>query len=140
MTKQRAQPITPDDILIAIAHYLPQGRKCFRYGAEKLNTFFYNQKPEHPELLKCLLFDTNGNFPACEDIYQAVSRLVTSGLVIVRSNFLKPEGEYHFHPAVEGSFQQSARKRFSRQQISELETLSKEFDAQIAMPESISFN
>ncbi len=126
----------PDDILIALAHYLPQGRRCFRYGAEKLNTFLYQQKQEHPQLLKSLLFDTNGNFPVCEEIYQAVSTLFTSGLIVVASN--KP-WDYHFHPAIEGPFQKFVSKRFSKQQLTQLEKIAEEFDKQIAIKESISF-
>lgn len=132
----RVQSVHPDDILIAIAHYLPPGRKCFKYGANKLNTFLYQQKQKHPELLHALLFDTNGTFPCCEEVYQAVSTLFASGLVVVASD--KP-WDYHFSPAAEASFREFARKRLSRQQQTELEKIAKEFNKQIAINESISF-
>ena len=41
--------VRPDDILIAIAHYLPQGRRCFRYGAEKLTNRVYNHYKKNKE-------------------------------------------------------------------------------------------
>ncbi len=124
-----------DDILIAIAHFLPKGRKCFRYGAEKLNSFFYQQKQQYPQLFKSLLFDTNGTFPICEEIYKAVSRLFTSGLVVVPSH---KQCDYHFHPAIEGSFQESVIKRLSKQQLNDLERLAQEFNKQVAIDESLS--
>jgi len=137
MAKGNTQKAHPDDILIAISHYLPQERRCFRYGADELNTFLYEQKQQHPQLMSSLSFNTNGMFPSCEDVYQAVSNLFASGLIVVASH--KPY-DYHFSPETEGSFDKFVSKRLSEQQLSELEEIAREFNKKIAIDSSLQFN
>ena len=118
----------PNDILIAIGYHLPEERRYFK-SRVILNKFFYEQKSRFPELLGGFLFDSNGHLPICEEVSNAVSRLVLSGLVEISGNMLNPS--YHFSDAVNLAYECRLKNRLSAEQKVDLENLAAGFNRMV---------
>lgn len=135
MSEQLATKIYADDLLVALSHYLPPERRCFRRD-RKVHSFLCRKKQEYPALLRDFFFDTNHIEPYSEELEQAISTLSACGLLVVASN--KP-WDYHFSPEAEQSFQRFVSSRISQQSMADLERLAAEFNREVAIDASVSF-
>ena len=122
------------DFLIALAHYLPKGRKCFNRDSEKLNRFFYNQKPDYPEALTSFHFKMNGHWPECRDLEQAISNLHGSGLIVTASTM---PNDYHFDPECETAYQEYVSARIPIERLKDIHKIAEEFDREIGINETL---
>lgn len=128
------ETIHPDDFLIAMVHYLPNKRKSFIRNPQKFNTFLYQQKQSHPEVLDSFRFNTNGSYPRSEELYQAINNMFTSNLIFAVSSM---PNHYHFDHACEDSYQTYVKERIPSRRLSEIEKIAKAFDEQIATDEKV---
>ena len=135
----------PADALIAIAHYLPKKRRCFKMGREHENPprqpiydFFSEQQQDFPDLLKDWLFSEDSPHP--RSVNQTISNFRNDQLVAVFSSY---PCHYHFDPICDYMFEQMRtgngppavkRHLISDEQDLELQELSKRFDDKVACP------
>jgi hypothetical protein len=70
-------------------NYLP----CFKAAHREMHLFFWqlNQNPEYRPFVEDLLFDTNGNFPHCEQIDELLQEFQLSGILS------RPNPTYRFN-------------------------------------------
>lgn len=125
--------VSPRHVLIGIAHYLPKDRRWFRDDS-KLHAFFYRQKMKYGDkrrigfrLLRNFLFDTNGTYPVCEELTQALASFILSGLLIPRG---ATSLDYQFSQAFKEAF---GGLKLTIGQKKELEQLAQEFDRELTM-------
>jgi hypothetical protein len=123
--------INPSDVLVAIAHYLPRGRRSFIYPSGGFYTFFQIQKEKHPQTLSQLSFNNSDIFTQSEELQQAVTNLIASGMLIWST---KAPQHYHFSQDCEKSFEKFVSKRLCKRKLSEIEAIAQEFDSSIALP------
>ena len=125
--------IHPDDFLIAMVHYLPEGRKCFDYSSQKLNTFLFKQKEKYPKVLSSFIFDSNGTWPTSEELTQAMGNLLGSKLII---HYLD-SNKCHFDPACEVAYQRFVSQRIPAERLSEIEKIADAFDKGLGCEEEL---
>ena len=136
--------MNPDDVLIAVAHYLPKERRCFKRGREDeenpprqpINDFFYEQREDFPDLMNRWIFREGTRMPT--SINQAISNLYASKLIAVASNY---QWHWHFSPIVDCSYEKMLTGRrpldepnITPRQDSQLHKLSQGFNKKVACP------
>jgi hypothetical protein len=119
-----------DDVLIGIGYHLPEGRKSFVDKENQVQRFFYQEKPNYPQLLRDIIFDTNGTFPYSKQLQQELSQLVETQILV----FISPNPNHlHFgSDIIDASYETHIKKRISQKEEIELIELSKKFDKQVA--------
>ena len=112
----------PRKVLIGIGYHLPEGRKGFMHSANKFPVFFYLRKKRFPDVLGEFMFDSNGQYPICEELDEDVSSLTLSGILVssISSRY------YQFHPAVRLSYERLAQE-ISPEQARDLAQIAREF-------------
>lgn len=128
------------DILIAIAHYLPENRRCFKIGREgeqyenparqPIHTFFYEQKAQFPETLAPINFHTRYIEPESKELKAAISDLFHTSMIVVASN---NPWHYHFSHSCDESFERFIAKRLIPKQDRDLQKLAELFDQKVSV-------
>lgn len=127
--------ISPQNLFLAIAHYLPEGRKCFPYDDKKLNCFFYKQKQKHPDLLGEIRFEWDTSCPRSRQIFDTISNMSGAGLINIQSpdfinNYFNPDCEEIYNNRLK-------RDSIPQNSLSELEEIAKDFNEKISIDERI---
>ncbi len=129
---EETRAMHPDDVLVAIGHHMQRGRRGFNYRSDSFYTFFFQNRKEYPLILGRIMFDWNGPFPTSEDLYQAKTNLVCSGML----NFsLNSPSYYQFDSAVDLSYKKYISKRISPEQERGLVELAKKFEEEFGAEE-----
>ena len=103
------------------------GRKTFRYTSVEIHSFFFEQKSEHPELLKDLTFLNTLNGKQSPELDQAFKDLKFMGVLGSWGSNFNP---YEFTGTKR--YSESAAKRVGRTE--DLELLSRDFYDKFAVP------
>lgn len=119
-----SEEMSPRDVLISIGYNLPLHRKGFRCGEDGLHTFMYIRKTRFPEVFRRFMFDTNGHYPVCNDLRDAMNSLKLS--CVLHSPPIGP-GYYQFDPCVSGCYEQ-VRSKINEGQARDLVVIAQEFD------------
>jgi len=130
MGTQTALPgLLADDVLTGVFALAKAAsrkeRLAFRGHDSALQEIFLGiQQRLHPALLKDFVFSDSGPKPYCPILSESISRLQLSGLV-GREN---PDYEVVFlRPSAESYFDEVLKKRFSREDLAQLEQIATEF-------------
>ncbi len=138
------------DVLIAIAHYLPRNRRCFKIAKEDseyenpprqpIHTFFFEQKKDFPDLLKNLSFHEKYTLPHSRELETDISTLFACGFIVVASN-----SPWHYHLAgiCDNAFEEmlvpeigppaAQRRKITLEQDLQFQDLTKRFDEKVAV-------
>jgi len=124
--------MNPNDVLIGIGYHLPVDRKSFHRDPEGLHTFFHQRRDSYQALLGDWNFFSDGSYPRCEDLAQAIVNSVYSQCIV----YLNCDSDHlHFDPAeVQTSYETHIAKRLTRKQRGQLPRLADAFDQHVAQP------
>lgn len=103
-----ANYIFPDDIVIAILHYVKTGNRSFTADRETLHRTFFNLKEIDPKSMKVLGFRDRGMFPESTELDQAFSNLEATGLLRRRNEAPRC---YFIQDELDGAYRDFVSKR-----------------------------
>ena len=123
-----------DDILIAIAHYLPDRDKSLLHDRERWHLFFHERK-ERFSVLKDLRFRERGFYHESQELDQAYSNLVGTGMLCWMGISVSPP--HFFSRECTSCFEGGVSALFSEEELGQLRQISadfyKEFSLEIAV-------
>jgi hypothetical protein len=122
-----------DDILVGMGYFLSEGNLSFRHDRESWHRFFYERKFNYP-ILKDIPFRMR-MFPESQEIDQAYSNLIASGLLYWKGIEIHPPHE--FSSECKPCFEKWVKKLFSETELEEIQGLSKEFQQEFSLEDAV---
>ncbi len=106
--------LLPDDLVIAVLHYIKTRKRRFTADRERLHELFFDLKSEDPTPLKCLGFRERGLWPESSELDQAFANLEATGLLRRQNDTPR---FYFIDPELDKAFRESVRSQMKSAQI-----------------------